>query len=428
MVAQLFRLGTQALYFVLVARALGPDGYGAVIAVAGLVGALAPFAAWGAGDVLVQEVVRDRTRFRAEWAAALRAVFAAGLVCGVLVLLTARVVLPAAVPLVLVALMAAAEFWGSAVISAAAQAYQAHERLGRTGQVWIVASVARAVAAAVMFQFVRTPSSVQWGALYLTATAAATVVIMRQVARELGTPDFASPAAGGNGRRRFFYSVSLSAGSIYNDIDKTMLARLSSLAAAGVYGAAYRAVEMGFAPVNALLYSSYPRFFREGARGVRANIALTRRLMPVPAVYAAAVGAVLVAAAPLLPIVLGPRYQATASVMRGLAAVPLLRTVHFFAANALTGSDHQGTRSAGQVAVAVANVGLNLWWIPRFGWRGAVWATVASEALLAAVLWVAVAGVVAYEHRRQTGASVAPPRSPGTPAGGLRDAVPEHAA
>ena len=400
MTAQLARLATQALYFVLVARALGPRGYGSVIGVAGLVGILAPFAGWGAGDVLVQEVSRDRARFRAEWAGALRVVLVAGIACAAVAVVTARFVLPGMIPVRLIVCLAIAECVFGSVISTGGQAFQACERLARTGQVWISLSLARTVAALVLFTLIgaRTPST--WGELYLASTAVTAAAVVWRVGRELGTPDFGTRPALDNARRRFFYAVSLSATSVYNDIDKSMLARLATLEAAGLYGAAYRGVEMAFAPVSAVLYSSYSRFFREGTRGVRANVSLVRRLLPSAAAYAGVAGIALAFAAPLLGHVLGAQYRDTIAVVRGLAIVPLLRTLHYFAAHALTGADRQSFRTAGQVAVALVNVALNLVLLPRYGWRGAVWTTIASEALLGVLLWGAVAACARSERRR----------------------------
>ena len=42
-------------------------------------------------------------------------------------------------------------------------------------------------------------------------------------------------------------------------------------------------------------------------------------------------------------------------------------------------------------AGALLNVGLNLWWVPRFGIEGSAWATVATEAVVLAAAAAAVA-------------------------------------
>jgi hypothetical protein len=43
-----------------------------------------------------------------------------------------------------------------------------------------------------------------------------------------------------------------------------------------------------------------------------------------------------------------------------------------------------------QILVAVANVVLNLWLIPAYSWKGAAWASLGCDGLLAVGLLVAV--------------------------------------
>ena len=89
-----------------------------------------------------------------------------------------------------------------------------------------------------------------------------------------------------------------------------------------------------------------------------------------------------------------------ASALRWLALIPLLRGVHTFLADSLSGAGFQGLRSAVQVGIALINVGLNLAILPKYGWLGAAWTSLASDALLMLVLWA----VIQYKVRagRQT--------------------------
>jgi O-antigen/teichoic acid export membrane protein len=84
---------------------------------------------------------------------------------------------------------------------------------------------------------------------------------------------------------------------------------------------------------------------------------------------------------------LGEEYGPSIAAIRWLAIVPFLQSLHYFAANTLTGAGYQGLRSAVQIGVAVVNVLLNLLWIPVYSWKGAAWATLTCEALLTIALW-----------------------------------------
>jgi len=73
-----------------------------------------------------------------------------------------------------------------------------------------------------------------------------------------------------------------------------------------------------------------------------------------------------------------------------LAPLPFLQAFHYLAADALTGAGRQRLRSAVQLLVIALNVGLCLRLIPEHSWRGAAWASLASDAALAAALWVTI--------------------------------------
>lgn len=49
----------------------------------------------------------------------------------------------------------------------------------------------------------------------------------------------------------------------------------------------------------------------------------------------------------------------------------------------ILGMGKQSYRTAAQVLVAGANFGLNLWYIPAYGWRGAAWTSLLADGLLA---------------------------------------------
>jgi len=186
-----------------------------------------------------------------------------------------------------------------------------------------------------------------------------------------------------------YFSVSLAAQTIYNDIDKTMVARLSTLDAAGIYAAAYRMIDVAFIPIRSLLNAAYADFFRHGGAGLQASLRYGRKLLLHSLAYPILVFLALLIAAPLVPSVLGPGFADVVPALRWLSLLPLMKSAHYFVSDSLTGAGHQGTRTFMQVAVALFNVLINLFVIPAYGWRGAAWASLASDGLLAGTLWMA---------------------------------------
>lgn len=372
----------QAVYFVLVARSLNPVGYGAFVAAMSLVMTAAPFASLGAGAVLIKNVARSPSTFPIYWGNALVVTLAAGSTLLALILGSASLVLPATIPLLLVLVLGLAELLFARLVELCAQVFQAFEQLKWTAAIQLLLSGYRLISIAALYAVVRSPTPLQWGVGYLAATVAAAATAVTIVHRLGGRPRPVVDQKRLELREGAFFSVGASAQSIYNDIDKAMLSRLSTLAASGVYGAAYRIVDVAFAPVLALLNASYARFFQHGAGGLPSALRLTRRLLPVAATYGAAAGLALVLLSPCIPLLLGSRYAEVASVIFWLAPLPLLRAAHYFLANALTGAGHQRARSGVQVVVAGANVMLNLWLIPAYSWKGAAWASLSCDGLL----------------------------------------------
>jgi O-antigen/teichoic acid export membrane protein len=232
------------------------------------------------------------------------------------------------------------------------------------------------------------PTIRDWSAVYLAGSAVAAAIAVVWVNIRLGRPKLALGRIRGESFEGLMFSISLSAFSIYTDIDKTMLARLGSLEATGIYTAAYRLIDVAFIPVKALLNAAYPGFFRNGVDGIRGTLRYSRRLMLRILPYSVFAFAALLIGASLVPRILGPDYAKVTEALRWLSLLPLLKTVHFFAADALTGAGYQGVRITAQIGIAIFNVLFNLWIIPAYGWRGAAWSSLASDGLLAVVLWI----------------------------------------
>jgi O-antigen/teichoic acid export membrane protein len=86
--------------------------------------------------------------------------------------------------------------------------------------------------------------------------------------------------------------------------------------------------------------------------------------------------------------------------------LPVLKAMHYFLSDTLTGAGHQGVRTSLQASVAALNVLLNLWIIPAYSWRGAAWSSIASDSALA--LSVAVAVWLLNRRSRATAVNSAP--------------------
>jgi O-antigen/teichoic acid export membrane protein len=152
-------------------------------------------------------------------------------------------------------------------------------------------------------------------------------------------------------------------------------------------------------PVRSVLHAAYSNFFRSGRHGIGASFAYAKRILPRMIGYSLLAFAGLYLLAPVFPLIIGKDFGRTVEALRWLAPLPLLKTIHYFLSDSVTGAGYQGLRTAAQVFVAALNVGLNFWLIPAYSWRGAAWSSLACDGALALVMCGILMAVMAKEAR-----------------------------
>jgi O-antigen/teichoic acid export membrane protein len=387
MAGNVVRIGVQALYFVLVARALGPGHYGEFASAVAFVALFSAFAGLGTGFLLMQNVARDVSAVPHYWGRSLGIVVASGVVLTVLVVAVAPLVVASVVPRSLVFVLAVTELLLAPIHLVCSFIFQARERLAVTTLLQVGLAVFRLTAIVVMFALVPAPTASDLGWFYLAATAAAVLVSTAFVAREFGAPRWTRRGLADDVRQTLHFSSSSVAQYVTANVDKVLLARLASTEATGVYSVAQRVTEVATMPVMALLAAAMPRLFQQGRAGADASFALARRLLPALVAYAAVAGGALYLAAPWLPLLVGQNYGDSAIVLRLLAAMPLLLGLYAVAGDALSGAGRQKLRSAVDIATALLNAALNAVLVPRYSFEGAAAALLLSVGFATVSLW-----------------------------------------
>jgi O-antigen/teichoic acid export membrane protein len=302
----------------------------------------------------------------------------------------AKFSLPSTTSIYLLIYVGVADVISNRVIEAAAQCFQAVGRMKYTAVILVAPSVTRTAYA--LYQHAVTPraDARQWAFDYMVATIVPAAVSVWLVGSQIGWPKLMLRDIREHMVEGVFFSISLSSQTIYNDIDKTMLARLSTLDAAGIYMTAYRIIDMSFMPVRSLAQATFTQFFREGQKGVRSSFSYAKRQLPRAVAYGTGVGIFLFLIAPVIPKILGSEYARSVEALRLLALLPLLKSIHYFLALTLTGADYQKIRAFVQVGIAVLNIGANLWLMPVYSWRGAAWISIACDGSLVVGLYIAL--------------------------------------
>jgi O-antigen/teichoic acid export membrane protein len=383
-----FRLVIQAAYFVLIARTLGPNQYGAFVAVIALVGVLTPFSGLGAANLFVKNVRSGRRSAEVCWGNGLIVSALSGIVLGGVVVATASV-LHLRTPIGVILAVCISDLLLMRVIELATFGFSAMGRMKDNAIQNVMGSLPRLVAIAVLSLFLPSVTLQLWTCAYVLATAVSAIYASYRAHTIWGRPKFELSSLRADLGEGIYFSTAAAAATLYNDIDKVMLGQIS-FTAAGIYAAAYRLIDVSFTPIRSLASAAYPHFFRRGIDGMGSAHAYATTQIKRACLYSAALFVGLWLAAPLLPLVLGSQYAETALALRWLALIPLLRSVHVFLGDSLSGAGFQGLRCSIQVLIALTNIGLNLAILPKYGWLGAAWTSLASDGLLLLGFWLVV--------------------------------------
>jgi O-antigen/teichoic acid export membrane protein len=381
----------QAIYFTVIVRILGTENYGLFVGIASLAALIFPFANLGSGDVLIQQVSRENKVFSAYWGNALFVVLGASLLLTIIAFLTSPLIFGQNTDLPVIGAILLADLTGLALFVVSAKAFMSHNFLKNSSLLQIVGTVTKLLAVIVLATCFQSPNLRHWANLYLLSAIITAIIGIIWVSKTLGKPQLTPKSLPAMVHQGVYFSIGESAYNINSHIDKTMLASMATLEATGIYGAAYRLIEVASIPVYAVLSASYPKFFQLGVTGIKGCLSLVKRLLPFAVIYSilALVGFLIFA--PWITYILGDEYRNAIAAVRWLAPMPIIGSLQLLLADSLTGAGFQKVRSAIQITTALSNVCLNFWLIPLYSWRGAAWATLSSDSLRVICLAIAVA-------------------------------------
>lgn len=185
-------------------------------------------------------------------------------------------------------------------------------------------------------------------------------------------------------------SVGLGLATVYTRVDSLMLSKLVDFEAVGIFGVSYKFIDvLHFAatavtvPLLTLLVQSWPD-------DMRAFVASFRRgAMLLGLIGGLALTGLLGFAGPLTHLLYGAPYAVGADTTRVLAGAEMFAFTTSIVMCCLVASDRHRSYPLVMVIGLLVNVGLNLVLIPAQSYLGAAFATLASNALVAAMmLWL----------------------------------------
>ena len=385
----------QAAYFIILARLLGPLQYGVYAGAFAFASLVAQYSALGTGTVFLRYVSSDHSAFAVYWGNILvvTSVVGGGLVVA-LDLLGPRLLNPASAALVLLA--AIGNCLCAQLTIESGRVFQTFEKMRLTALINLLTNLARTIAAATMLIAMHQCTAWQWALVSTLVSALAAGAIVITITARFGMPRFDFRLFRKRGAEGMGFAVAMSTSSLYNDLDKTMLSHYGMNHDNGVYSMAYRIVDIATIPIFSIRDAAMPRFFKLGREGIASSAELAHRLLRRALALGALGTAAMFLAAPLIPIVVGHGFIEGVAALRWLCLIPLFRSVHQMTGCALTGAGMQRYRTTTQLLAATLNFFLNLWLIPKWGWHGAAWSSLCTDAALAAMN----SGILRFQLRR----------------------------
>ncbi len=377
---------TRVIYFVLIARLLGVLQYGIVVGAYALVNMVAEYSRLGTGLVFLRYVSADRSEFAVYWGNILLVTVSMScLLIALLRLIAPHVIDPASAAIVV--LMAIAACFCEQLTISSTQVFQAFEKMRIAAMLNLSTSLMRALTAGAMLLWLHRATARQWAIAFAATSAVPTIVAVILVTVHFGWPRLAPHLFVKRGTEGLEYAFASSTTSAYNDLDKAMMSHYGMSAANGIYTMAYRVVDMATMPIASVQLASEPRLFQLGSAGVKEAVTLGSRLLKRTLLLSASTAAGMFVLAPLIPFMVGRSFAESVLALRWLCLIPVFRSVHSIAGSVLTCIGCQRYRTITQIIAAVMNFGLNLWLIPRYGWHGAAWGSLATDGALGAMNW-----------------------------------------
>lgn len=386
------RVALQAVWVILLARAIGPGDYGSFAGMAGLAAALGALTGLGFGMLMIQDASRNQRHFATAWKRALVLTLGSG--CALLGLYVTMA------PLLfhvhgawLYAAIGLPELICLPVTLVASYAFQLHERMGWAGALFSLSAIGNLIAVVVFLglspeHVLRYYLPFHAGISVLAGTGAVGLVLAL-----LAPPNARFKVSGRDIREGMGFSLMRIADTGMTSLDKTLVLLLAGSHVAGIYGSAYRLVAVLAMPATSLGMAALPRLFRNHATGTDARArksGLVGVLLVATAAYGVIAALLAYALSGLLPILFGPAFAQAAKAARWLAISPLLYGLYTLGCNVLVTSHRRTLRILAQ-ATGIAILAITaLIWVPRFGLKGAVGMLLFSQGGTALLLWLLV--------------------------------------
>jgi O-antigen/teichoic acid export membrane protein len=378
----------QLLTFAILARELGVLEFSYFVGLTAITAVAVQLCGLGSQEALVRRVAQDRTMFRVMFGHSIIMSAATGalLVALGLVALPFLFTLDANpwTNLGAISLFLLANIILTRVILFVEAAFLAHSMFAAANRNVVLYAAGRLVAAVAGCLVFGVDSLAEWAVWNFVAHLVIAVIALRSI-RSLGAPKF--HIVRDELRNGLLFCTPFVLRALRQNIDLLLLTAFTSPEIVASYGVARRIIDSGYLSVDALNRLMYPGSAAATVNGLRHGMARFRKVFFVSLGISTVTAVILIAAAPLLPLLFGHEYVSMPDFVRILAFVIVLMGMYATALEALGSSGHQLQRALvlnSATIIGGITVALATW---RFGINGTFVASYAVEAGTAAFAW-----------------------------------------
>lgn len=184
----------------------------------------------------------------------------------------------------------------------------------------------------------------------------------------------------------FPFALLMGFNTLYNRIDMTMLSKMQGDAAVGYYSAAYRIINfLSFLP-SSFSTAIFPLLSRVASQSKSENdnssFIINKSLKYIIALGVPIAAGVSILATPIIQLLYGEEYLASSTALRILVWMVVVLCFYSVVTFALIAKGKVMAFALTNGVGVIVNIGLNLYFIPRWGFVGASWTTIISEAVI----------------------------------------------
>lgn len=403
----LFGAMSQFVSFVLLARSLGIDQFGKLMAITAVTSLAMVLCGLGAGDSMIRRTARDPEQFSLMLGHGLILIAITGVPLAAISTLALHLFIhangSAVTNIATFGLFSAANIVMYAFVSFVERAFLGHMDFRRANVVNAGFSLIRLLALVLAVTLFRIQTLQDWALTTFCAHLVASGIgwiMLRSLGRPIWQIDRSELRLG------IHFSTPFVVDALRQNVDRIMLGIVAPISVLGSYGAATRIVTTSQLVINSLNRIMYPRLAQTAEQGIGPVIRLGVSYLCGASLVAVGTSAAVFVVAPLVPLVLGSTYQPIVFDLQILSWLVVPIAVQTIPYDIFGATDRHRTRATIYNSVTLTGTAGTAFLIYIWGVTGAFIGAYGVQIALAIAQWIAITIIA----RREQSSRALPPR------------------